>query len=138
MTSANAELIRDGARAFNDRDVDWFAANSVEDFVWHPAIAAGVDGREYHGIEGIREFFAELEEVWDAFEIEPGEMRDLGDHVLVFSRVRARGKTGVEFDQDMTGLYELRDGKVARGRSYLNRDDALRAAAEATGQEVTA
>jgi ketosteroid isomerase-like protein len=139
MTSANVELTREGSRAFNERDLDWLAANCVEDFVWHPAIATGVDGREYRGIEGLREFFAELQEVWDEFEIEPARLLELGpDHVLVFSHVRARGKAGVEFEQEMTGLYEFRDGKVASGRSYLNRDDALRAAAEATGHEVTA
>ena len=138
MTSDIVELTRGGTRAFNERDVDWLAAHCVEDFVWHPAIATGVDGREYRGIEGLREFFAELEEVWDEFELDLVRVLELGpEHVLVFLDVRARGKAGVEFEQEMTGLYEFRDGKVASGRSYLNRDDALRAAAEATGQEVT-
>jgi ketosteroid isomerase-like protein len=37
-------------------------------------------------------------------------------------------ESGVEVVRDLTGVYRIRDGKIASERIYLDRDEALEAA----------
>jgi ketosteroid isomerase-like protein len=136
MSAANLEMAREGLRAFNDRDVEWLIANSTPDCEWYPAVAGGVQPEPYRGEEGLRKFWQEHQEVWEEFVLEAEEIRDLNNHVLVFGHVRAKGRAGVAFEHSLDALWEVRDGKFLKGRSYLDRKEALRAAAEASGQEV--
>jgi ketosteroid isomerase-like protein len=136
MTAQHVELVRKGTEAFAARDVDWVIEHSTPEVEWYPAVAGGVQGKPYRGHPGLREFFKELQEVWEEFRLEPEEYRDLGDHVLVLAKVHAKGRGGVVFDQSLDSVWEMRDGKIARGRSYLSREAALRAAAEVAGREV--
>ena len=50
--------------------------------------------------------------------------------VLVFAQESGRGKdSGIEVcSRRITGVYELRDGKIVRFKAYLDRDEALQAA----------
>lgn len=50
--------------------------------------------------------------------------------VLVFARESGRGKdSGIEVrSRRITGVYELRDGKIVRFKAYLDRAEALQAA----------
>ena len=127
MSAENVEFVRECVDAFNRRDVDWVVAHTVEDAEWYPAIVGGVEVEPFHGHEGVRKFFADMNEVWIDFEMKPEEFRDLGDHVLVLSRVSATGRTGVVIEQTLDGLWEIRKGKLDVGRSYLDRDEALEA-----------
>ncbi len=136
MSEDTVEFARQAVRALNERDVEWVIANSVPDCEWYPAIVGGVEVEPFRGHDGVRKFFSDLDEVWEEFEMKPEEFKDLGDHVLVLSQVRATGKTGVVMEQSLDGLWEIREGKLAIGRSYLNREEALEAATEITGQAV--
>jgi ketosteroid isomerase-like protein len=134
--SAGTEFAEEAVRAFNGHDVDWVIANSTSDLEWYPAIVGGVEGRVFRGDAGVHEMFKELDEVWEQFRLEPEEIRELGEYYLLFAQVHAKGKGGVEFDQSLDAILEVRDGKLASGRTYLNREDALAAAREITGQAV--
>jgi ketosteroid isomerase-like protein len=136
MSAEDLKFICRAIEAFNQRDAEWVVAHSSPDIAWYPAIVGGVEVEPFRGHDGVREFFRDLDEVWEQFELEPEELRDLGGHVLVLSQVHASGKAGVELKQSLDALWEIRDGKIANGRSYLNRDDALTAAQELTGQAV--
>jgi ketosteroid isomerase-like protein len=136
MSAENVELVREGLEAFNQRDIDWVIAHTTPDCEWYPAVAAGVEGKPFRGHAGMREFFAGLEEVWEEFQLESEEVHDLGDHVLFLGRVHATGASGAMFEQALDGIWEMRDGKIVRGRSYLDREQALKAAAELAGGEV--
>ena len=136
MSDENLEFARESVRAFNERDADWVIANSTSDLEWYPAIAAGVEGGEpFRGHSGVHEMFGAMEEVWEVFTLEPEEIRDLGDAYLLLQQVRLEGKTGVQLEHSLDAVIELRDGKMARGRTYLNREEAL-AAAERVGKEA--
>jgi ketosteroid isomerase-like protein len=137
MSDEIVEFGRDAVRAFNERDVDWVLANTTDDVEWHPAIAGGVERQAFRGHAGLREMFEMMDEVWEEFIIELEEIRDLGSGFLSLAQVRLKGKTGVELEHTMDAVFELRDGKMARGRSYLDRDEAL-AAAERVGGEAAA
>jgi ketosteroid isomerase-like protein len=53
--------------------------------------------------------------------------RDLGDRVLMLGRVEGRGKSsGVPVNMPLAQVYDFRDGKVCRIRSYLDHAEALK------------
>ena len=58
----------------------------------------------------------------------PGSPSD-DDLVVSFYRGTGVGReSGVEVVRDLTGVYRIRDGKIASERIYLDRDEALEAA----------
>ena len=60
--------------------------------------------------------------------IERADFRDLGDAVLVLGVYRARaGASGPETTTPMAWCFEVRDGKIARGRDFLEQRQALEA-----------
>ena len=60
------------------------------------------------------------------------ELIDAGeDHVIAVLRISGRAKlSGVETDLTYAALYTIRDGKVARGREYWTKEQALEAAGQ--------
>jgi ketosteroid isomerase-like protein len=129
MTQRNVEVVERLMDAVNRRDVDAFAEVTTSDFEWFPVFAARVEGGVYRGREGIATFLGELDEVWEEFRPLPEEYRDLGDRVLGLGRLRTRGRgSGVPVDSPWGGLYDVRDGKVSRIRTFLDHGESLRAA----------
>jgi hypothetical protein len=60
----------------------------------------------------------------------PVELIDAGkNQVVAVIRISGRAKlSGVETDLTYAAVYGIRDGRVARGREYATRDEALEAA----------
>jgi ketosteroid isomerase-like protein len=58
------------------------------------------------------------------------DFRDLGDEqVLVLGRVEGRGAgSGGLVDAEIGQIFDFRDGKISRSRTYLDKDEARRAA----------
>lgn len=129
MGQENVEIVKLLMDAVDRRDIDAFAAVTTSDFEWFPVFAARVEGEVYRGREGIATFLGEVDETWAEFRPVPEEYRDLGDRVLGLGRLRTRGRaSGVPSDSPWGGLYDVRDGKIARIRTYLDHGEALRAA----------
>jgi ketosteroid isomerase-like protein len=129
MSKANVEIVKVLMGAVDRRDVDTFAGVTTSDFEWFPVFAARVEGDVYRGREGIETFLGEVDETWEEFRPMPEEYRDLGDRVLGLGRLKTRGRaSGVPSDSPWGGIYDIRDGKVSRIRTYLDHGEALRAA----------
>jgi ketosteroid isomerase-like protein len=69
-------------------------------------------------------------DMFDDFRAEPVEVIEAGeDKVIAVVRISGRAKlSGVETDLTYAELWTLRDGKVAWGRQYWTRAEALEAA----------
>jgi ketosteroid isomerase-like protein len=129
MSQEDVDSVKKLMDAVNRRDIDAFAAVTTADFEWFPVFAARVEGDVYRGRAGIEAFLAEVDEIWEEFRPLPEEYRDLGDRVLGLGRLKTRGRgSGVPIDEPWGGIYDIRDGKVSRIRTYLGHDEALRAA----------
>jgi ketosteroid isomerase-like protein len=129
MSEANVQLVRSLMAAVDRRDIDAFAAVTTPDFEWFPVFAARVGGDVYRGREGIEAFLGEVDETWEEFRPVPEEYRDLGDRVLALGRLRTRGRaSGAPGDSPWGGVYDLRDGKVSRIRTFLDHGEASQAA----------
>jgi ketosteroid isomerase-like protein len=68
--------------------------------------------------------------MFDDLTVEPLELIDAGeDQVIAVLRFGGRAKlSGVETDLTYAVVYTIRDGKIARGREYWTKEQALEAA----------
>jgi ketosteroid isomerase-like protein len=124
--SQNVDRLRRVIVEFNARDIEAWIAYHDPRVEFHTAFAPA--GGVYHGHAGLRTFFRDLEDAWgDELRLEPEAYFDLGEHTLVFSVLRGRGRhSGVELTRPATQLMRWRDGLVVYFKSYTNREDALR------------
>jgi ketosteroid isomerase-like protein len=126
---ANVAVIRRVFEAFTARDIDSMLALSAARIeFWGPTASFAHEGKPYVGHEGMREYFDDVARTWRVLEVVPHDFRDLGDRVLVFGRVYARGEGGYITDSPTQWLWELQDGLIVSGRVFTNRADALSAA----------
>ena len=118
MTGAEQreELVREGFRAYNARDMG--ALMPLLD----PAIEVHNDSGllnagTFHGHDGYRRWTALWEEAWEDFQNTPQEVEAIGDsHVVARVHANGRGRgSGVEVSREVGYVYELGDG----GCTYL-------------------
>ena len=131
MSRDKVDVARRATDAFNRRDFDGaFAELGTPDFEWYPAITRALDGGGgYRGREGVEKYAADIRENWEELQALPEEFRDLGDRVLVLGRMKGRGKgSGVPVDSPWGGIFDFRGGRISGIRTFLDHDEALRAA----------
>ena len=129
MSQANVEIVKQAIDAYNRRDIDAYIALTTSDFELFPALDRTVEAVSYRGREGIETHLGTLHDTWEEFHVLGDEFRDLDDRVLVLGRVEARGRgSGVQVDAHAGFVIDLRGGKMSRIRSFLDHDEALRAA----------
>jgi ketosteroid isomerase-like protein len=127
--SRNLETVHRLFDTFNRGDGDAARELWTEDGEWRPYILGGiVEGAVYRGRHEIVEFISGQAETWERVSATPVEMRDLGDRVLVQVRLDGVGRaSGLAVDGVTWNVFKLRDGRVAAGRVYATRADALAA-----------
>jgi ketosteroid isomerase-like protein len=129
MSSESVDIVRRAMDAYTAGDIDGMLAFIDPEGEIQSAIIGGAEGKAYCGHEGIRTWFAETQESFQELGLELTEYRDLGDRVLGFGRVHARGReSGVELDSPTGWLFTLRDGRILRAEGYLDPGKAIEAA----------
>ena len=114
--------------AFNRRDLESLLKEFDPEVEWYPQVA-GLGREMYRGAEGIRELFADLEETIPDVFFEVSEIRDLGDRLVSFGRIRAHGsESGAPTEVPYSQLVHFKDGKVTVLRTFLDHKEALEAA----------
>ena len=130
MSEENRKTVRDAAAAFNRGDLDAWLEYWTDDIDYRAAEGAPDDHGPIHGKDALRDYVQDWLSTFDDFRQEPVEQIDAGeDRVIAVTRISGRAKlSGVETDLTYADLYTIRDGKIARGREYWTRDEALEAA----------
>ena len=130
MSQENVEIVRAAAAAFHRGDLDAWLEYWTDDIDYRAAEGAPDDHGPINGKDALRVFGQDWLDTFDDFRVEPVELIDAGDDkVIAVMRISGRAKlSGVETDLTYAELYTLRDGKIARGRQYWTRDEALEAA----------
>jgi hypothetical protein len=127
--SLSIEKLADAFEAFNRRDVEAFiaAVDVPEDYEWRPFLTAGIEGGVYRGPAGTREWFANLDEVFESFSVDALEYRDLGDRLLLFGTLHGRGRgSGVLVESPVGVVGELdANGIPMRGIAFAAHAEAL-------------
>ena len=115
--------------AFNRGDLDAGSDYWTDDLDYRAAQGAPDDPGPIHGKEAMRTYVEDWLDTFNDFRGVVIELIDAGDDVIVVMRIRGRAKlSGVETDLTFAAIYTIRDGKIARGREYWTREQALEAA----------
>jgi ketosteroid isomerase-like protein len=129
MSQENVEVVRRSLHAYADGDVEEMLSCIHPDGELQSAIIGGVEGKVYRGHDGIRRWFDETQEGFVDLRTELTEFRDLGDRIVGFGHIHARGReSGLELDSATGWVFDLRGGQVVRAQGFLSREDALEAA----------
>jgi ketosteroid isomerase-like protein len=115
MTAAEGDL--DGVLEAFDEEIEFLPLRSA------------VEG-PYHGLDGIRKWWADTAASWETFSIRADGVRDLGDGRLVARGViHAEGKGGgVPLDIPTSWLMEMRNARIRRAEFFFDQEGAFRAA----------
>jgi ketosteroid isomerase-like protein len=82
----------------------------------------------YHGRDGVVRGVQQLLDVFDELRAEPEEFFVARDYVVVFVRLRGRGKgSGAPIDVPQAHVWRFRGGQVDLWHAYFDRDEALKA-----------
>ena len=129
MSQENVAVAKSFLVAFARRDLDAAAGLLHPEVEIRPAIVGGPEGIVYRGLNGNRQFWADIDAAWATFRIEPQEFRDLGERILVLGRAIAVAPgSGIALDQASAWIAEMRDGKIVRFQSFTSQPEALKAA----------
>ena len=131
MSEENVEIVRRMMDAWSRRDLEAAIEMLHPEIEWRLTLTpGGPEGTAYRGVDGIRDWFGEVDEVWTGLRIDAVEFRDVGgDRVIQLGRFRAVAKeSGVPIDQPQGTLLELKNGRVFRVRGFGSHREALEAA----------
>ena len=126
MSQENVETVRRAWEAWERGEWEPLYALYHPDIVWDASALRGPIAGVYHGHEGVRRYFGEWLESFEAHEARAETFIDAGDDVIVGLRLRGRGKTsGVEVDMARCNVYRIRDGLAVRVELFETKAEAL-------------
>jgi len=128
-TSPAVALVQRALAALNAGNIEDLVAICDRDFeldmsdrVFNPAT--------YRGHDGIRQFHAEVLEVWEHYVWEPEQLLERENCVLALVRTSGKGRgSGLEVDRQTAMIWTVRGNKAVSLQFYRDRERALEAAA---------
>jgi ketosteroid isomerase-like protein len=130
MSQENVAVATRAIEAWNRVDLDPFIAVWHPEADWRPAFPKGTEGTGgvFSGHAGIREAWHNVRTAWSVYQVEPLDVRMVGDALLVLGRIYARGETsGIEIDSAWSAVLHYRDGKIVSAWDWLDHESALAA-----------
>ena len=128
MSQENVEIVRHNTEALLRGDLDAAFENVDPEVEWEEAASLGPDASVYRGIDEARKALGSWFGMWRDYESEAVEYIDAGDEVVVLSRERALGRSGVTVERDVGTVTTVRDGQIVRVRLFASWDEAREAA----------
>ena len=124
--SRNVEVVRRGLQALHRWDVDALLPDCDPEIEF-VSLVGQVEGRVYHGHDGLRQFMADLSEAWDVWDPVADHFESSGDLVLAIGSTRLRGKgSGLEIAFGWGQVFRFRDGRLVWSKIYSEPDEARR------------
>jgi ketosteroid isomerase-like protein len=128
MSQENVEVVLRIHRAVVRGDVEGLLAEVHPSGEYRAAIQQAMEGEDgvFRGHEGLRRWLGDLHDLYEEFESEVVDIRDVGDQVVVAFVVRARGSgSGITLEQALAQVVTVRDGKAIEVRDYFSHEEAL-------------
>ena len=127
MSQVNLETIERAYEAMSRLDAEALVAVCDPDVEFRSRIAEA-DDVTYRGHDGVRDYMANLAEVFEWIRTEPLDVVEESERAVVCNRFRARGRhSGVEVEERFFQALRFRDGKVRWWGFYPSRAEALEA-----------
>jgi ketosteroid isomerase-like protein len=132
MPEERVELARRLIELFNAGKREALKRITAEDAEIVP-LRAALEGTVYRGPDALDQFWAAIDESWETVRMDPDEIMQRGERVLVVGRLQGRGRqSGMDVDSPMAWVMTFENGKVASVRTYVS-VAAAREAAELGG-----
>lgn len=118
----NKQLVMKGYRLFQSGDIRQLLDLYHEDAEWVTPESEFVPfAGNFHGKQGIAQFFAKLDAAAQTVRFEPKQTIAEGDQVVVTGDATWLAKaTGRSYDSPWVHVFTLRNGKVARFMAYYD------------------
>jgi uncharacterized protein len=127
MSRQNEQVARRAYDAFSRGDFEALAA-LLHPEVEFESLLLEMEAGSYRGLEGAREYFESVREVFPDWSVEITRLDDFGDRVVIESRSVATGKgSGVRTEQRFWQVAALRDGRIIWWKFFRSRNEALEA-----------
>jgi ketosteroid isomerase-like protein len=128
MSQENVEIVRSIFAALNRGDRET-AIGFAHPEVVLDATRNVFNPKTYVGKDGLRQWLADTDDVWEGMRTEQNEFIDAGDRVVVIGRLVGKGKgSGVEVARPNATVLTIRDGLLIRSEtSFTDRREALKA-----------
>jgi ketosteroid isomerase-like protein len=127
MSQENVELVRDLFEQWSVGNYEFLIGAAQPDVEIFSRFAS-LGGEPYRGAEGVSQWIEEIKLTFGRFEVRTSDLQDLGDRVLALGSIGLQGKTsGIEIEQPMGWLFELKGGRLARMFFYSSHGEALEA-----------
>ena len=106
------EVFRRFHEAWSERDLERVLELSDPEIVCRPIFGTLFSRLEYHGHDGVEQWFREMHDPWDGFETVVEEVHRTPDGVVGF--LHLVGHRGEEvFDARVASFAEIREGRIA-------------------------
>ena len=124
MDSSDVEVVMQALDAFNRGDRDAFVALFHEHAEIVP-LRAAVEDTVYRPPRAADAFWDAAEELWERMRVDVEELGEVGGRMLGLGTFRATARaSGVPVAEPVGFVFTVRDGKVAYGHIYSDRDQA--------------
>lgn len=112
--SRNSELMLAGYEAWNRDDIDAYLETLHPDVTLHASGVWPDFDPVYSGREGIAEFWRQMHEAWEVFDIHVEQIDEEGDCFTTAVRFSGKGvDSGVEVEMRFAHGLRIRDGLIA-------------------------
>lgn len=115
--------MRRGYEALNLRD-----AETIRELL-APDVVLATTVETFRGPDGVLEWLRRADEVFDGYRLVVEDYEIVDGRLIAFTHQTARGRgSGMVIDHRIAHLWEVRDGKVATVRAFIDPDEARAAA----------
>jgi ketosteroid isomerase-like protein len=127
MPESPLALVRRLYECFNLRDEGGIFELCDERMGFFPVVTAEAIGRDapYVGPAGLRDYLADVAQVWEELQITPSEVEARGEVLLVRGRVYARSRELGIRDVPVAWIWHVRDGRFVRGEVFPDPEQAI-------------
>ena len=97
------------------------------DFEWHPALIGAIEGdRTYVGRDAFAEYWREFTSVFGEVRPGPARAENAGEgRVLITAPIELEGAaSGLPIGRDIAWVFDVADGRITRGWSFMSPADA--------------
>ena len=115
----NTSLVRRAFELFNARDLEGLSAIMAPDGELFPYAIEDQRSIGYHGHEGLRQYLGDVDTLFESFQVEITEVRDVTEDVVLASGfLHGKTRTGDQLDMPAGWLWTVRDGVIARMQAH--------------------
>lgn len=127
MPPSSLALVKRLYECFNRRDEDCIVELCDERMEFFPVVTAEAVGRDapYKGQAGLRDYLADVAQVWDELRISASEVEARGGTLLVRGRVYARSRDLGIRDVPVAWIWGVRNGRFVRGEVFPDPEQAI-------------